>query len=198
MQSGEKRQNSIPTVAHFLPSRIERIDDHQRDWHAVFTVPNNERAVARRLIDSAIETFLPTYETVRVWKNRQRVTVTLPLFPSYLFVRIGRTERHRVLGDPGVIRLVGRPGEYSSIPDDEISFLQSTARTHMEPIQDFVIGERVRVRHGSMKGVEGILSRANNRYRFILTIWQLNLHVAVEVNVNDIERITHERAERQS
>lgn len=198
MQSGAKRQNSISTVSCCLPQPIERIDEHRRNWHAVFTVPNNERAVAGRLIDSAVETFLPTFETVRVWKNRQRVTVTLPLFPSYLFVRIAKAERYKVLGDPGVIRLVGRPGEYASIPDEEINLLQSTARRDMEPVHDFIVGERVRVRHGSMKGVEGILSRANNRCRFILTIWQLNLHVAIEVNVNDIERITHEGAERES
>ena len=40
-----------------------------------------------------IELFLPTYETVRIWKNRQRIKLTLPLFPTYLFVHINSSQR---------------------------------------------------------------------------------------------------------
>ena len=54
------------------------------------TTPQHEKAAFRHLDFGGIETFLPTYESSRVWKNRQKVKVELPLFPTYLFVRIDR------------------------------------------------------------------------------------------------------------
>src|SRR5271170_2919435 len=64
-----------------------------RNWFATFTLPQNEKSVLRQLDLRKVESFLPTYETIRVWRNRQRKRVTLPLFPTYLFVRIHRAER---------------------------------------------------------------------------------------------------------
>jgi hypothetical protein len=65
----------------------------ERRWYAVFTAPQSEKSVVRHLSLREIETFLPTYETVRLWKNRQRVKTILPLFPTYLFVHISSRER---------------------------------------------------------------------------------------------------------
>ena len=59
-------------------------------WFAVVTAPQHEKAAFRHLDFGGIETFLPTYESTRVWKNRQKVKLQLPLFPTYLFVRIDR------------------------------------------------------------------------------------------------------------
>jgi len=60
----------------------------ERKWYAVFTVPRSEKSAVRHLDMRNIESFLPTYETVQVWKNRQKKRITHPLFPSYLFVHI--------------------------------------------------------------------------------------------------------------
>ena len=78
-----------------------------RRWFAVFTTPQHEKSVVKHLAIREIESFLPTYETTHLWKNRQRVRLVVPLFPNYLFVHIGCTERARVLQSPGVIQLVG-------------------------------------------------------------------------------------------
>ena len=58
-----------------------------------------------------MEHFLPTYEEVRVWKNKQRVKLVLPLFPTYVFARISGSEHTKVLGSPGVLRIVGTSRE---------------------------------------------------------------------------------------
>ena len=77
----------------------------ERKWYAVFTAPQSEKSAVKHLGLREIETFLPTYETVRLWKNRQRVKTILPLFPTYLFVHICSRERAKVLQSPGVLRL---------------------------------------------------------------------------------------------
>ena len=162
----------------------------QRRWYAVFTVPRNEKSVEKHLQLRDIECFLPTYETMRVWKNRQRMKVTLPLFPTYLFVCIDRRDRARVLQSPGVLHIVGNSREPLPLPDSEIEFLRSDfCKQRSEPYREFLVGQRVRVRRGLMQGVEGVLIRKNNSLRFVLTLGLINQHAAIEVCAEDLEAL---------
>jgi|SRR5580692_3092819 len=162
-----------------------------RNWFAVFTVPQNEKSVARRLHLRDIEVFLPAYETVRVWKNRQRARLVLPLFPSYLFVRIHTRERRCVLESPGVLRIVGNCREPVPIPDSTIAFLRSDLLAgRIEPHTELVVGQKVRIKSGAMRGLEGHLIRKNNNLRFVLCISLINQYAAVEIRAEDLEPVT--------
>lgn len=159
-----------------------------RKWYAVFTVPQNEKSVAKHLHLRQVENFLPTYEEVRTWKNRQRVKVVLPLFPTYVFARISPSERARVLGAPGVLRIVGTSREPIPLPDEEIEFLRSDlCREKTEPYRELIVGQRVRVKTGAMRGIEGVLVRKNNGSRFVITLELINLHAAVELSAQELE-----------
>ena len=162
---------------------------HDRNWHAVFTVPQHEKSVVKHLDLREIESFLPVYETVRVWKNRQRMKLTLPLFPTYLFVHIDSTERTRVLQSPGVLQIVGNSG-CAYIPDSEVEFLRSGfCRQRIEPYRDLVVGEKVRIKSGVMQGLHGTLVRKSNSMRFVLTVELINQHAAIQVDAEDLEQI---------
>ena len=161
-----------------------------RNWFAVFTIPQNEKSVATRLQLRGIEVFLPTYETVRVWKNRQRVRLVLPLFPSYLFVFINTQERRRVLESSGVLRIVGNHREPVPIANSTIAFLRSDlCKGRIEPHNELVIGQKVRIKSGAMQGLEGNLIRKNNNLRFVLSISLINQYAAVEICAEDLEPV---------
>ncbi len=160
----------------------------QRQWFATFTLPQNEKSVLKQLDLRHVESFLPTYETIRIWKNRQRKKVTLPLFPTYLFVRISRSERGMVLRCPGVLQIVGNPKEPVPVADAEVEFLRSSVcRRKVEPFRELVVGERVRIKSGLMQGLEGTLVRRSSSLRFVLTIQMINQHAAIEVDAEDME-----------
>ena len=159
-----------------------------RKWYAVFTVPQNEKSVVRHLDLREIESFLPTYETLRVWKNRQRMKIILPLFPAYLFVRINSRERARVLQSPGVLRIVGNRKEPIPLPDSEVELLRSGLYgERIEPYRGLVIGEKVRIKSGIMCGVQGILVKKSESMRFVLTLELINQHAAIQVDAEDLE-----------
>jgi transcription antitermination factor NusG len=161
-----------------------------RSWFAVFTLPQNEKSVVKHLHMREIESFLPTYETVRVWKNRQKMKVILPLFPTYLFVRIGSRERARVLQSPGVLRIVGNSKECVPLADSDVEFLRSGfCRQVVEPYHDLVVGEKVRIKSGVMQGVKGTLVRKSGGMRFVLTLELINQHAAIQVDAEDLEPI---------
>lgn len=160
----------------------------ERNWYAVFTVPQNEKSAARHLALRDVETFLPTYETVRVWKNRQRMKIILPLFPSYLFVHINRTERGHVLQSPGVLHIVGNGSQCVPLDDVEMEFLRMGMHGRkVEPFRELVVGERVRIKSGVMRGLVGTLVRKSSSLRFVLTLNLINLHASVEVDADTLE-----------
>jgi len=163
---------------------------YERRWYAVFTVPQNEKSVIKHLKLRDVEAFLPTYETIRVWKNRQRVKTVLPLFPCYLFVHIDTQERAKVLQSPGVLRMIGNDRQGQSLEEAEIELLRSGfSGRNFEPFHDLVIGERVRIKAGVLQGLEGTLVRRNSNLRFVLSLDLISQHAAVEVDAETLESI---------
>lgn len=162
-----------------------------RNWYAVFTIPQNEKSVIKHLGLRGIESFLPTYETTRVWKNRQKKKLVMPLFPTYLFVHISAGERVKVLQSPGVLQIVGNSREPVPLSELEIELLRSGFNSgRVEPYRELVIGEKVRIKNGVMQGVRGTLVRKGGDMRFILTLELINQHAAVQVNAEDLEPLT--------
>ena len=182
----------MATMTNVTGAQMPHEEQDPRKWFAVITTPQHEKAAFRHLDFGGIETFLPTYESSRVWKNRQKVKVELPLFPTYLFVRIDREERTRVLRTPGVRQLVGNSREPLSVADREIEFLRSSIlEKKAEPYADLIEGQRVRIKSGPMQGVEGWLVRKNSGWRFILTVQLIHHQVAVEVDASTLEPIVN-------
>lgn len=159
-------------------------------WYAVFTVPKHEKSALRYLDMRGVETFLPTYQVARLWKNRQRVKLTVPLFPCYLFVRARSSDCGRVRQCPGVIRLIGNQRGPSPVPSSAIELLRaSVAEKKIQPYSELAVGTRVRVKNGPMQGVEGMLIRKNNALRFVLSIELINQHAAIEMDAHNLEPI---------
>jgi transcription antitermination factor NusG len=162
----------------------------QQRWYAVFTLPKNEKSVIKHLELRNVESFLPTYEIDKIWKNRQRVKLVLPLFPTYLFVRINQWERARVLQTPGVLQIVGNGRSDVYLPDAEMEFLRSGLNGRkVEPYPEFATGARVRIKSGVLQGVEGVLVRKRTGLRFVLAIDLINQRAAVEIDADDLELV---------
>jgi transcription antitermination factor NusG len=177
--------NLIPTGEAVLAAK-----EMPLQWYAAYTTPRHEKHVAELLAERDIETFLPIYRTVRQWKKRCPTLLELPLFPCYLFVRVRRSARGAVLSMPGVLSIVGSPKEPWPLPHFEIEALRFGAQMgKIEPHPYLKIGERVRITTGSMAGVEGILVRKKNAFRFVLTLDAIMRSVAVEVDANDLEPV---------
>jgi transcription antitermination factor NusG len=159
-------------------------------WWALYTRHQHEKIVADVLSMKGFEVFLPLYESVRRWKDRKKV-LALPLFPCYVFVRGGLDRRLHIVSTPGVHMVLRRGEQVAIIPDEEIDAIQRTltGRLGVEPHPFLQCGEKVRVKRGSLAGVEGILLRKKNRYRLVLSVSMLAQSVAVEIDAMDVEPV---------
>jgi transcription antitermination factor NusG len=176
--------------AHGSQEALARNYD-ERLWFAVYTTCRHEKCVARHLERKAIEHFLPLYRTQRRWKNGAKVTLDLPLFPGYVFIRIHRRERVNVLDVPGVLWIVGGTGSQPTpLPETEIETLRAALDPcRVIPFPAIAAGERVRIRGGALAGLEGIVSRQNNGFRVVITLDLIKQSIAVEVNAEDVEPV---------
>jgi len=180
--------------AHKDDPHIQRTDEltlvaaSAINWFAVYTSSHHEKRVASYFAQREIQFFLPLYTARHDWKNRCEAKLELPLFPNYLFVRIDRYERVRVLEVPGVLSLVGFGRTPAPLPDFEIDALRSSVgKGTIEPHPFLVIGERVRIKRGPMTGMEGVLLRKKNNFRVVLALDVIMKCIAVEVAAEDLE-----------
>jgi len=169
-------------------SAIKKLPDYSPCWYAVFTTPRHEKRVASHFALRELEGYLPLYQAVHKWKNRCKVTVELPLFPNYIFVRIDWRERVRVLEVPGVSGVVGNRAELSAISEHYIEALREGLHSRkIEPHPYLVVGERVRIKDGAMMGMEGVLVRKKAGFRVVLTLDMIMQSIAVEVDACQVE-----------
>ncbi len=167
-------------------------DEHlasKERWFAVYTTCRHEKRVALHLSQREIEHYLPLYRSDRKWRDGSRVTLELPLFPCYVFVRIGRAERVGVLSVPGAVALVGGTGgEPAAIPGDAIEALRTgLLERKVAPHQLLRVGEMVRIRSGAFAGMQGVVLRRKGSCRVVLTLEQIMQSIAVEVDEDDLE-----------
>lgn len=162
----------------------------EASWFAVQTRSRFEKKVARQLEEKEIEVFLPLVTERHKWSDRV-ATVHSPLFPHYLFVRIPESmdTRVSVLRTVGVEGFVGGRGAGAAIPDPEIESIMTVLSndTPFMPYPFLNAGSRVRIRGGSLDGVEGILVAKNEDLSLLVSVEIIQRSLAIRVTGYQIE-----------
>ena len=162
------------------------LDD--KKWLVVYTKPRAEKKVNDRLMERDIETYLPLYTTIRQWSDRKK-KVELPLFNSYIFVRVGAKERFKVLETYGVVRFLFYLRKPAVVRDNEIEaikqFLHQTEGLKIK----VEVGQKVEISSGPMEGVFGKVVRIGKE-KLVLHIEQLSMTLVAEVDRGMVRQVT--------
>jgi transcription antitermination factor NusG len=158
-------------------------------WHALYTRSRHEKIVVRELAKHKIETFLPLRKIKRHWSDRVKV-IEEPLFHSYIFTRIPISKKLTVLNTYGAVSFVHfGPNLPAIIPDKDISALKrfSEEDLPMDPFPYLKEGQRVYIRSGAFKGIEGFIVRKDQHCRLVISVDVLQQSVSVEIDAASIE-----------
>jgi transcription antitermination factor NusG len=160
-------------------------------WYATYTRHQHEKSVALQLSNKGLEVLLPLYRSLSRWKDRSQ-SLLLPLFPSYVFVRASLGQKLEVLRTPGVCWLVASAGVPIQIPSKEVKSLEILCQTvaPFEPHPFLECGDPVRVVRGPLTGVEGMLVRARNHCRVVISVRMLERSASVEVDIHNLEKVS--------
>ena len=169
------------------------IDKVKSEWYAVHVRSRHEFQVTDRLTMKGLETFLPTVERQRKWKDRKKM-IAFPLFPGYIFVHTTRESNNllSVLKVKGVVRMLCTlPGQPDTIPEDQIAALQKLVENKeaLDPYPYLNEGQMVRITKGPLSGIEGILVKKLDKHLLILSVDVLKQGVALTINASEVEKI---------
>jgi transcription antitermination factor NusG len=158
----------------------------------VLTRARHEKAVAHRLCERGVTTFLPTVTEVHRWNDRRK-TVELPLFSCYLFVKLmpSNEERQRVLRTDSVLGLVGAQGVGTPIPNEQIEAVRILVREQLPCCSHPFLktGQRVRIRGGALDGIEGIFLSRNGQRKLVISVDAMQRSLAIQVEGYNVEPV---------
>jgi transcription antitermination factor NusG len=160
----------------------------QPHWYALYTSARHEKSVANQIERRELSCFLPSYRSVRRWKDRRK-ELELALFPGYVFVHMSLSNKLKVLQVPGVVQIVSFHGQPAALPAEEIEALRNrlSGSAKIEPHPYLRTGRRVRVRNGPFQGLEGVIVRRKERCRLIFSIDLIQRSLAIELDEADLE-----------
>src|SRR5690242_760182 len=92
-------------------------------WYALRVRSRFEKFVQRQLEEKRYEVFLPRRVVKRCWSDRVK-TVSLPLFPNYLFCRFDSHARLPILLTSGVDYIVGTGKTPVAVDETELAALR--------------------------------------------------------------------------
>jgi len=137
-----------------------------------------------------LTTFLPLVSEVHRWSDRWK-RVELPLFSCYIFVKLIRTSRDRLWLSQvdGVFGIVGVRGEGTPIPDEQIKAVRALVAQRLPwSFHPFLkIGQQVRIRGGSLDGVEGVLLSRSGDRTLIISVDAIQRSLAVRIEGYEVE-----------
>jgi transcription antitermination factor NusG len=159
-------------------------------WYVVRVRPRCESIVARALESKNFPQMAPFYRVRRRWSDRSKL-IELPLFPGYVFCQLDPRFRLPILTIPGVVSILSFGREMIPLKVDESEALLTLLESgcEVQPWPFLQKGQRIRIRGGSMNGVEGILADLKNGRRLVVSLSMLQRSVAVEIDRENVEPV---------
>ena len=154
-------------------------------WYLVHTKPRQEKCALENLERQGYQCYLPTLPSEKLRQGLLTVSDE-PLFPRYLFIRLGREDSAKswapIRSTKGVSQLVSFGVEPAKVEDGLIELLRvHEASVQAEPDRLFNPGERVRLTEGLFAGIEGIYQMTDSECRVMVLIEILSKPMAIRV-----------------
>ena len=166
--------------------------DENKQWYVLYTRPQSEKQVASYLKKLGIEHYLPLINKKRSWSDRVKF-IDFPLFPGYIFAYFDFSSTFsEVIRHPGAVDCIREKGRAIFMKGSEIENLKLVVKEakniYSDPDKNFPPGQKVIVRSGALKGVEGVVARIKNKDRIYVHLPLLNRVISTELDLVDLEK----------
>lgn len=137
-----------------------------KNWFVVYTRSRWEKKVDQLLQMAGIESYCPVRKVENQWADRKKM-VELPLFSSYVFVRINRHEEFKVRQTLGVLNFIYYMGQPAKIRDTEIEEIKNTLLYHPDVevlnLKNLSVGARVSIKSGILNSMQGNIIKVQGK-----------------------------------
>ena len=168
---GTSKSNLNSCEKSFVNGTNDR-EAYPKRWIAVLVQVNCEKKTATKLGKAGYETYIPTQQEVHQWSDRKKKVDRL-IIPMVVFVRATVIEEEWLREQLYIFKLLALPGSdedkkkfATSIPDyqiERLKFLLENAESEVTLVSNLKVGDTVRVTSGPLKGLEGVVSEADEK-----------------------------------
>lgn len=155
-------------------------------WHVLCVKTQWEKKVDVSLKNISVESYLPVMKTVRQWSDRKK-TISKPLFPSYLFVKINSSlEFQKALTVDGVYTYLKFGREYAQVTEKEINqikFLVDSRHVSELAVNAHLpkVGDIKKIIYGPFSGMDCEVVRIGNDNKVIVQMELLNNNITATI-----------------
>lgn len=165
-------------------------------WIAAYTRPKSEKKAASELAKNPIfniGTYVATQTLLRQWSDRKKKIESV-VIPMIIFAEVSTEEEILAIKKhPLILKILTLPGqkEPAHIPSTQIERLKFMLDESDKPIEfvqgDFKVSDVVKVIHGPLCGLEGLVEQSPDGRAFIVITIDLLGGAKTSVNLSDIE-----------
>lgn len=186
------------------------MENNSLNWYIAIVTPNTEKAHEQKLADwakrksSMVETYVPSQRELHEWPSiSKRKWIDRVICPGFLFIRTTEKIRYAIKAEcPYILHFLkdrARKGKeqtvapFAVVPEDQMEAFRRMVGDAETPITmdtfQLHVGSRVRIKSGSLKGLEGCLIREPGKsLRFCMRIDLLG-YATIEIDAAHLEEI---------
>ncbi len=160
-----------------------------KHWRVLYTRSRMEKELMRRLVAKGTPFYAPIIENrYRSPAGRQR-TSYLPLFSNYVFLFGAEPDRYDAVTSGCVSRSLDVPAESEFVWD--LRRIRALIDTGAQIMAESKIeaGDRVRIKSGSMLGLEGVVFKRHGQSRLLVMVDFLQHGASIELPDWEVERL---------
>ena len=156
-------------------------------WYLIHTKIRKERCALQNLAQQGFECYLPEMQAEKLRRGTLAV-VPEPLFPRYLFIRLGTGLEAQswapIRSTTGVSRLVAFGTTPAKVGDELLEVIRSQTRRPDLLQRQFQSGQTVVITQGPFAGLEAIyqMSDGESRVMVLLNILSKSVKLAIAPN----------------
>ncbi len=158
------------------------------NWKVLFVKPRTEKKVTEYCGLYVIPFYLPLREKTSV-VQRRKVTVKIPVFPGYVFARLGPSQRLQLLQTNLLVRVLEPESPRRMLRDLVMVRRALKVDPSLTPAKPLAQGRLVRIISGPFMGIEGRVARMAGTLKVILNVDLIGQAVSVTAETDQVEAL---------
>lgn len=155
-------------------------------WKVLFVKPRTEKKVTEYCTLYGLPFYLPLREKSHV-VQRRKVTVKLPVFPGYVFVKFAAPQRLQLLQTNLLVRILEPENPRRMLRDLIMVRRALKANPALTAAKPLAKGRLVRIVSGPFMGVEGRVARMAGTLKVVLNVDMIGQAVSVTAEADQVE-----------
>jgi transcriptional antiterminator RfaH len=166
--------------------KMEIMNEASSTWFVAHTRPRREKKLVGYCEREGISATLPCYRVIHNYKGKT-VSFEKPLFPGYVFLKILRDQKQRVVQSDHVASLLFVPDQ--DLLAEQLNNILRVLNTELEVrlMPEIHPGSRVKIRFGPLEGMEGWVTERTGLTSVLLRVDFIGQAAAVKIEADQLE-----------